>query len=495
MARKAAVPNDALYNLRDARGETQQDVADALARLGTARDVPVSVAPTANHVSRWERGLVRPTGIYRQLLAEHFEVSVAELGLTRQRVSSTGTTEPADVGGSLALVDDDPEGDPYVAAAQSDWRQVRAALNRRRMALSRAVAGLYPADQRVGLSGLIAPAAWMAERPVDLGDVALAFHRDQQEPALTGSEEQAARSRPLETVDQRYPRYSLAIRDLDRPRLFENRTAWRLLHQEPTETGVRMDFADTTYFDAVDVSESLAHEAAGALLVGDEAAVTPNPSMREMPFRRMVGDPFDGSRRPILPSADTLTIRQDRDGASFVLHNRNAGNVVTAGGMLHIMPAGVFQPSSVRNAAQTADFDLWRNIAREYSEEFLGNAEHGGDGQLIDYGTEPFASFDAARTAGTLRAYWFGTALDALTLWGEILTVAVFDADVYDRIFADMVHQNDEGSVVRTGRVHPTSAIPFTEHVVRELLDGGRLAPAAAGCLQLAWDHRRDLLG
>lgn len=496
MARKTAVPNHALYNLRDSRGETQEDVADALTRLATTRDVPVSVAPTANHVSRWERGLVRPTGIYRQLLAEHFGVSVAELGLTRQRVSATVAGGPASaIANGLALVEEDPEGDPYVAATQSEWRQVRTALNRRRVVLSRAVAGLYPADNRIGLTGLIAPAAWTAQRPVDLADVGLTFHPNQPEPTLSGAEEQASRSRPLENIDQRYPRYSQATRDLDRPRLFENRTAWRLINQHPTATGARMDFADTTYFEAVDVSESLAHEAAGALLIGSEAEVTPNPSMREMPFRRMIGDPFDGSRRPILPSTDTLTIRQDRDGASFVLHNRNAGNVVTAGGMLHIMPAGVFQPSSVRNAARTADFDLWRNITREFSEEFLGNAEHGGDGQLIDYATEPFASFDAARTAGTLRTYWFGTALDALTLWGEILTVAIFDADVYDRIFADMVHQNDEGSVVRTGRVHPTTAIPFTEHVVQELLDGGRLAPAAAGCLQLAWDHRRDLLG
>lgn len=494
MARTAAIPNHALYNLRDSRGETQQDVADALTRLATRRDVPVAVAPTANHVSRWERGLVRPAGIYRQLLAEHFGVSVAELGLTRQRVG-TGSAPTANLADSLALIDDDAPGDPYVNAAQSEWRQVRAALNSRRVALSRAVAQLYPADDRIGQSGLIAPAAWMAERPMPLDDIALTFHPDQSEPALTGAEEQAARSRPLESVDQRYPRYSVAIRDLDRPRLFENRTAWRLVGHTRTASAIHMDFADSTYFDAIDVSETLAHEAAGALLLGSEAKVTPTPSTREMPFRRLVGDAFDGRRRPILPSTDTLTIRQDRDGASFVLHNRNAGNVATAGGMLHIMPCGVFQPSSVRNTARTADFDLWRNISREYSEEFLGNSEHGGDGHLIDYGAEPFASLDAAKAAGKLRAYWFGTALDSLTLWGEILTAVVFDADIYDRLFANIVARNDEGLVVRTGRAHPTTAIPFTEHIVRELLDGGRLAPAAAGCLQLAWDHRRDLLG
>jgi hypothetical protein len=53
------------------------------------------------------------------------------------------------------------------------------------------------------------------------------------------------------------------------------------------------------------------------------------------------------------------------------------------------MPAGVFQPSSVTQAAQAADFELWRNILREYSEEFLGNSEHDGDGAQIDYAAPP----------------------------------------------------------------------------------------------------------
>jgi hypothetical protein len=131
---------------------------------------------------------------------------------------------------------------------------------------------------------------------------------------------------------------------------------------------------------------------------------------------------------------------------------------------------------------------------REYSEEFLGNPEHDGDGEPVDYSHQPFAAFDAARAAGKVRVYGLGVALDALTLWGEILTVAVFDADTYDTLFAGMVDVNTEGTVVKTGRAHPTPHLPFTEHVVGELLDSGRLAPAAAGCLMLAWDNRRVIL-
>ena len=73
-------------------------------------------------------------------------------------------------------------------------------------------------------------------------------------------------------------------------------------------------------------------------------------------------------------------------------------------------------------------------------------------------------------------------------------TVAVFDGPTYDRLFADMVSANEEGTVVKTGRVRPTSALPFNQHTIDELTASGRLAPAAAGCIQLAWEHRRAIL-
>ena len=90
--------------------------------------------------------------------------------------------------------------------------------------------------------------------------------------------------------------------------------------------------------------------------------------------------------------------------------------------------------------------------------------------------------------------HYFGLALDAVTLAGEILNVAVFDAPTYDALFAGIVDENTEGEVLTTGTAHPTPLIPFAEPIVRQLLDDNRLAPAAAGCLQLAWQHRHQIL-
>ncbi|MFG2729152.1 hypothetical protein [Streptomyces canus] len=114
---------------------------------------------------------------------------------------------------------------------------------------------------------------------------------------------------------------------------------------------------------------------------------------------------------------------------------------------------------------------------------------------IADYdGTEPFKSLNDARRAGKLNAYTFGIGLDPLTLAGEILSVVVIDADVHDRVFHTMVSQNNEGSAVSVSADDVAAGIPFTEANVRRLLDSEPLAPAAAACLDLAWQHRKLIL-
>jgi transcriptional regulator with XRE-family HTH domain len=113
------VPNIVLFNLRDRLAQSQEDVADALNALGAARGEATAVA--GNHISRWERGIVFPSPLYRQLLAEHFQVSAADLGLVRPKSDvprDTGAEPAADerhLGRSfhiwdVARTDDDPCG-------------------------------------------------------------------------------------------------------------------------------------------------------------------------------------------------------------------------------------------------------------------------------------------------------------------------------------------------------------------------------------------------
>jgi hypothetical protein len=47
----------------------------------------------------WERGIVFPSPLYRQLIAEHFQVSVTDLGLARPKTTPTGGATGTEVAG------------------------------------------------------------------------------------------------------------------------------------------------------------------------------------------------------------------------------------------------------------------------------------------------------------------------------------------------------------------------------------------------------------
>jgi transcriptional regulator with XRE-family HTH domain len=369
------------------------------------------------------------------------------------------------------------------------WRRVRQTLNHRRPLLTKLAAALYPDALRVQGTSLITAEGWLLEHPASLSSVGLRWTADPAPPQVTGTEPESDLCRPPGPHGARYPRYSRAIRDLDRPSLFENRVSYRLLGVQHDGTVIRQEYGPTTYFAMIDVCETAAHELAAYWLSHGKV------SWDDLPFRRLIGDPFNPARRPLLPSVDTLTIRYDRRArqSSFMLHRRNAGNVAVAGGMAHVMPAGVFQPSGIAPWNVAADFDIWRNIMRELSEEFLDNPEHDGSGNLVDYEREePFRSLESCRRDGSITAWSAGLALDPLTLAGEILTILVIDADVFDDIFAGLVSRNSEGDVLpgTDGSV----GVPWRRDSVFRLLAEQPLAPAASGLIEYAWQHQDEFL-
>lgn len=458
-----------LAELRAAADLTQAEVAERICAADPMAGVD------GNTVSRWERGRVTPGVRHQRLLAEVLGVTVAELGLTQPARDTLDD-----------LVCDLPaqDVDPRVEHSQRQWVATRRALNAHRVDLTHAAARLYP-TAKLGDTGLIAGPGWIPDAPVDLAAVALSFDPNPAAPLLDGTEPQTGHVRPCQTLTRPYPRYTQAIRDLDHPRLFENRASWRLL--ELDWAAPSMALGPTTYFAAVDLYEATAHETALVALDDAGQPVGRPPALRDMPLRRLIGDPFDLGRRPLMPSISTLTIRAGGP-PTFLLHRRDSRSVAVAGGMLHVIPSGVFQPSSVHPHALADDFDLWKSVQREFAEELLGYPEHDGDGPPVDYTRPPFAELDAARTSGALRVHCLGVALDALTLVGEILTVAVIQPETFDRMAADFVDVNDEGTVVN-------QRLPFTEPTISRLLASGRMAPAGAGCLELAWRHRAVLLG
>jgi hypothetical protein len=219
---------------------------------------------------------------------------------------------------------------------------------------------------------------------------------------------------------------------------------------------------------------------------------------QNLPFRSLIDDPFDCRRRAVLPAITTLTLRRDRARQSFLLHWRDPRKVATAAGVYDVIPAGEFQPSSITPHDLINDFDIWRNVVREFSEELLGTPEHDGTrSALIDYDGWPlYRDLGRARAEGKASAVCLGVGVDALTLAATILTVVILDAEVFDELFADAVQVNAEGLTL-FGEDGDSSGkgIEFSERNVTRLLEHEPMAAPGAACLTLAWRNRIALLG
>lgn len=480
-------PNDTLIALRIDKGLSQQELAEELNRLATT-SFDQNVTLTKKSVYRWESGATAyPKPLYLRLLATFFGVDIADLGFRRplhERESARRTEDSASASPMPAV-------DRQVSSDQQLWLATRTALGSTRRTLALTAEDLYPDCRLPGLehTGVIARTDWIPAEPIPLSAVTLTLDSSAHAPAITGGEPEAASARPLVSPTRRYRRYHDAIRELAAPRLFENRLCFRLIGLDWSARTIWMNFGHMGFFDSMDTNEALAHETALHHLAHDHNGrlVTTRASWRNLAFRKLIADPFDLQRRPLMGAIGTLLIRGG-ESPRIVLHERDGGRVAGGGGMTHLVPAGIFQPSSVLPAAVTEDFSLWRNIQRELAEELLGHDEYDGSGHPIAYNElEPFVTLDRAYTRGDVQVWCLGLTLDALTLCGDILTVAVIEPTLYDELFADAVSSNSEGTV-------STRVLPFEENTLRDLRKNGDLSPGAAAALHLAWLHRAILV-
>jgi hypothetical protein len=381
--------------------------------------------------------------------------------------------------------------------SQQQWRRVRDYLNENRFALTQRAIRAFPDDLRVAGTPLLARPAWLPAAPVPLADVQLDWEGDGAPAPITGAEAELGHILPRQDDGTLVPSYAEAVGALARPRLFENRKCYRLLTADASGKAPVLAFGRGHYFDVINICEAAAHEyAAAALAVPGEAS--PDPAA--MPFRAAVGDPTDLTRRPVMAAISTITIRHDRrtGDAAFVLHWRDPAKVATGGGLHQVMPVGMFQPSHDAPWNEANDFGLWRSISRELSEELLGSSEeYGSDTAPIDYAAWPFnAALQEARRTGGLRVFWLGVGVDPLTYVSDMLTVAVFDSDLFDTVFPRLAATNDEGHLVTVedgaGR---SVGVPFRADHVERLTTEEQMQPAGAALLRLAWQHRAALLG
>jgi hypothetical protein len=359
-----------------------------------------------------------------------------------------------------------------LTSSERDWLRVRSYLREHRHDLALDAARDFPDDRRVAGTPLLAAPGWQPVCPIPLRDIALALAPPAETPAETPAGPGGTPLGPERPDGTCYPSYSDALRELAAPAVFENRLTYRLIEADLTRP--RLAFTRGRYFDGADTGEAAAHEYAATRLGAPPAGL-----------RALLGDPCDLRRRPANLAISTLTLRLDQAAgrASFLLHWRDPAKVGHAGGLVQVIPVGVFQPAV--EAAWTWDFSLWRCMVREFAEELGGGSEDYGPG-LVDYDSWPFArQLTDALDRGQIRAWCLGLGTDPLTYATDLLTVAVIDSEVFDALFSLTPRDNAEGSVL--------AAQEFAAHVIDRAVTRDRLQAAGAALLRLACRHRETL--
>jgi hypothetical protein len=361
-----------------------------------------------------------------------------------------------------------------LTSSERDWLAVRAYLTEHRHDLAVDAARDYPPDATVAGTPLLAAPAWRPPAPVALRDIGLeltAPARRDGAPLRTAL--------PRRANGTRYRRYSEAMAELAAPRVFVNRSTYRLTEADLASRPPRLVFTDGRYFDGIDTGEAAAHEYAAARL-----------GLPAGGLRGRVADPRDLRRRPANLAISVLTLRRDAAGrASFPLHWRDPARVGHAGGLYQVVPVGVFQPSGDAAPSAGPDFSLWRCMVREFAEELAGYPEEDGP---VDYDSWPFArQLTGALDRGQARVWCLGLGTDPLTYATDLLTVAVFDAGVFDALFGAPSgagpRRNAEGEVLAVRE--------FTADIIDRTVARDPVQAAGAALLRLAWEHRDTLLG
>lgn len=362
--------------------------------------------------------------------------------------------------------------------------EVRGLIAERRAELTERALMLYDSQERdERLPGMLSSACLIPEAPVPIASVVVNIVQRSMPSAAW--QKKARQLLPKRLGGERIGRYSEALGLLARPKLWFNAPCYSLEGLSVVNGTLLLQVSVISYFDGIDVSESLAHELA--------SKGTGVVRLRRLPLRRMFPSPTVLSEVGTVAAVSALVLRVADGTATFYLHERDPRKVAMAGGQLHLAPSGVYQPSSGDLATVSRDRLPILTLCRELAEEYLGVEEaRGADGAQLSYtDDEPYSSILAALSSSTSVCSLVGVGLDPLTLCPELLVMAALPGTVFDELFADLRYSDNEGRLVGAKRLRGRLiGFSFDEPTLSDLFEGGRLSPASQALLSEAWRHR-----
>ena len=239
------------------------------------------------------------------------------------------------------------------------------------------------------------------------------------------------------------------------------------------------------YYDNILTQYAMEWELKKALLrdVPDPVVELGRPGA--LPLREAVealGNPLlSGTGRCAAMTISTLVVFARSDGHHYTILRRRSRNVGISPGMLHVVPAGMFEAANTQDA-WSIETNIWRELLEEVynEEEEIGS----GDSELEDYlrGRSPINLLLHLLKTGEAEISITGICCDLLNLRPEICTVLF----VKDPAFAEARRMVLNWEYEREG---PTGTFALNWDHVDEIMgrfaaDGGIVVSGAA-CLGL----------
>jgi hypothetical protein len=386
----------------------------------------------------------------------------------------------------------------------SDLRSFKLFLNtrdimaKRAKSLISAALSLHDSNCLDAAVPLLVQDGWLPDAPIPLDEVVLNWVRSSPADHLPAALAQLIPYWPT-IAGRPLTRYSTAVDRFDRPKYFFDGMSYRLLAVRTSADRTELTFTSGTYWDHYDTSEALLFEAASVWSQSLDGSI-------DGPYRRWLSNPFDFTRRTAIPGVNALTIRRSTTGEEPRFYLVRRGDVATAMNTLHVIPAGEFQPSRDGPLHHETELRIEATIIREYVEELLNLEEtRNPDLPPVDIeSNEPYRGIHQAMRSSDMQAWYLGIGLYPLTWKPEILTACVFDAEVFDDLFADMVRNGQEGELQGTEtrvpaleyhvkKNRPYAGLTFNKQNVEHFGQHPSTLPAGRACLTLAWRHRERL--